>query len=431
MDDPIPTDIGRAVTQRCPRAAQQRLGHDAEVPALVAAYAEREAARAAAALDRLLALCAPAAAEIARSYVAQEADVADIAQDALLALSRHLRQLREPAAFAHWFATLAHNAARQWLRRERARRAERSLDVPARSAWLGDELPESPLDVPDPAAAAAFLALEARDQLHRLLGTLPHDQRAALALAYLEGRSHEQIARELGVTPRAAEGLVYRGLRRAQAVAAQCTDGPQELATWCPLCGARRLVAMLQPGFSPAMPFWWRVRCPGCNPPGEWMSKSTEPFGRYATLEEMAWEGSHWGARLARRWARAALSPGGPQPSCWRCGAPLTRECDWHTPPRLAGVRSLYVLRWYCRNCGDPTTPFVSDLATCAATLVPEWLALRRAAPRLRYGQERLVRVAGDDRVNLTAWDEDTGRRVTLAIDCATLEARSVEVAES
>ena len=173
MDDPIPTDIGRAVTQRCPRAAQQRLGHDAEVPALVAAYAEREAARAAAALDRLLALCAPAAAEIARSYVAQEADVADIAQDALLALSRHLRQLREPAAFAHWFATLAHNAARQWLRRERARRAERSLDVPARSAWLGDELPESPLDVPDPAAAAAFLALEARDQLHRLLGTLP------------------------------------------------------------------------------------------------------------------------------------------------------------------------------------------------------------------------------------------------------------------
>jgi DNA-directed RNA polymerase specialized sigma24 family protein len=37
-------------------------------------------------------------------------------------MAQHIHQFRRPEAFSHWFAALTHNAARQWLRRERTPR---------------------------------------------------------------------------------------------------------------------------------------------------------------------------------------------------------------------------------------------------------------------------------------------------------------------
>jgi hypothetical protein len=58
-------------------------------------------------------------------------------------------------------------------------------------------------------------------ELLRLLGRLPFNQRAALTMRELEGRSHVEIAETLGVTVPAAEALIGRARRalRSQAAA--------------------------------------------------------------------------------------------------------------------------------------------------------------------------------------------------------------------
>src|SRR5687767_10168176 len=114
MSRAVPNDSRSTAALRHPPMRPPNFGKDPEISALAAGYvrAERNSARAAGSLERLVSLCSPVAAEIARSYTHQEANVADIVQNALLSLSRHLPQLREPEAFPQWFTTLVHNAAR-------------------------------------------------------------------------------------------------------------------------------------------------------------------------------------------------------------------------------------------------------------------------------------------------------------------------------
>jgi RNA polymerase sigma-70 factor (ECF subfamily) len=222
--------------------------------------AARRDAAARASLERLLAVCRPVAERIAGTYARSEADAADMVQEALLAVARHLPDLRNPRAFPHWFAALAHNACRQWLRRERRHQREHA-DLPGDhdepAAW---EL----LEFRDAHADAAFDGVEARDRLVQLLRLLPPRERDVVARAYLDDRSQLEIARREGVSPKAVEGLLYRGIRRLRTVATQRGDEPQKLALWCPLCGRHPLVARLVPGNGPEWPIHVRGACPGC-----------------------------------------------------------------------------------------------------------------------------------------------------------------------
>ena len=406
---------------QCAPADGRRLTDDPEIPDLVAGYlrAERDLARARASVERLVALCRPLAEQIARTYAARDADVADIVQDALLALVRDLPRLQNPGAFRSWFATLVHNRCRDWLRRRRVRQAEQSLDSPPRPGWLGASEGPQPLDVPDPAAARAFLDLEATDQLARLLRVVPAQQRTALTLAYLEDRSHEEIGHALGVSPRAAEGLVYRGLRRVQAVAAQCTEEPEALTVWCPHCGQHRLIAQLLPGVGPAGPLWRRWRCPGCGLASHWTEHNVVPLARYPSVEASWWhEREQWG-KEPQHLARASGL------RCWKCGAPVHRR---DRPPATTrqGRPWFYVLHWSCFKCDVGTYwGFHSFVVT---GFLPEWLAFWRSAPHLLLEPEHLVRAGGEERVVITAQDPDTGRRATLAVARETLEIRRFEV---
>jgi DNA-directed RNA polymerase subunit RPC12/RpoP len=276
--------------------------------------------------------------------------------------------------------------------------------------------------VPDPAAARAFFDLEATDQLARLLRVVPAQQRTALTLAYLEGRSHEEIGHALGVSPRAAEGLVYRGLRRLQTVAAQCMDEPEALTVWCPHCGHHRLVAQLLPGVGPDGPLWRRWRCPGCALASHWTVHNVVPLARYPSIEAAWWhERVQWGKGWPQGLARASGL------RCWKCGAPVLRR---DRPPDTArqGEPPLYVLHWSCFKCDVGT--YWGFLSVVATGFLPEWLAFWRSAPHLLFEPERLVRAGGEEQVVLTARDPDTGRRATLAVARDTLEVRRFEVEE-
>jgi hypothetical protein len=63
------------------------------------------------------------------------------------------------------------------------------------------------------------------------------------------------------------------------------------------------------------------------------------------------------------------------------------------------------------------------------AAAVDEWLPLWRTAPRLVLEEERLVRVAGEEQVVLTAGDPDARCRATVAVACEAIVLRRFEVA--
>ena len=113
----------------------------------------------------------------------------DAAQEALVAILRSLRQLRDPGAL------------RPWARRIATREAVRA----ARQSRAGAGQP--PEEVPAPGHPA--LGLEIRDQLERL----EPEQRAVLVLRDLEGLSEQEAAAVLDVAP----GTVKSRLHRARA----------------------------------------------------------------------------------------------------------------------------------------------------------------------------------------------------------------------
>jgi RNA polymerase sigma-70 factor (ECF subfamily) len=382
----------------------RRLAGDDEACALVAhvVVARRDGAAARASLERLLLLCRPVAEQIARTYVRSEADAADVVQDALLAVARHLPALRESRAFPQWFAALTHNAARQWLRRERRHGREHVVppgdpDEPA--AWELVGLRDAPAD-------AAFDAVEARDRLVQLLRLLPPRERSVVARAYLDDRPQQEIARREGVSPKAVESLLYRGIRRLRTVVGQCGGEPQELALWCPTCGNHRLVARLEPGNGPEWPLHIRGACPGCAPAHFDLGL---PLATYPTLEGALVDG------MAGLGAELVDVVRAPTPRCAGCGGPLTLDPESDV--------LIWVL-WICRRC----CAYGACGLGCVAAGLPAWRAFWEATPRLRLGPARAVGRGGEARVELTAWDTASGRTATLALSRDTLELRAFDV---
>ena len=124
----------------------------------------------------------------------------DAVQDALVSALHALRGADPPRDVKAWLHTVAWRRAVDLLRRE----------APPAGAWEDLRTVEG-IDV---AVADAW-------ELDRMLGHwagLPRRQRHALAMRVLEGRSLEEIGRELGVSPDAAKSLVARS-RRSLAVA--------------------------------------------------------------------------------------------------------------------------------------------------------------------------------------------------------------------
>ena len=131
-----------------------------------------------------------------------EADAADVAQDAFVIAWRRLRQLRDPASFDGWLHRIVVNAARMALR-ARSRRTVHELEVSPGTASL-----------PPPDVAALTAALDGLDP----------DARAILALHHLEGRSVDELAAILGVPAGTVKSRLYAA-RRALRAALESGDG--------------------------------------------------------------------------------------------------------------------------------------------------------------------------------------------------------------
>lgn len=123
----------------------------------------------------------------------------DAVQQALINAHDALKRTDEVRHLRSWLYRIAHNAALNVLRTVRD---DVSLDAAAAAdaAALADGGP-----------AASFERTERFEAVVAALHELPERQRAALVLRELEGRSHEEIAAALGVTPSAARQHIMRG----------------------------------------------------------------------------------------------------------------------------------------------------------------------------------------------------------------------------
>jgi RNA polymerase sigma-70 factor (ECF subfamily) len=122
-------------------------------------------------------------------------------------------QLRPDANFGDWLARIADNrlcdAIRQHDRPKHGGDLQRVGDSPREDSRILSLWDWIAADETSPLSAA--MRGEALQALQVALAALPDDQRMAIQLQHLEGKSVEEAAAALGRTPGAIRGLVHRG----------------------------------------------------------------------------------------------------------------------------------------------------------------------------------------------------------------------------
>jgi RNA polymerase sigma factor (sigma-70 family) len=177
-----------------------RAGHERAFEALVQRYRRQ-----------LLGYC--------RRLLLSQESAEDALQQALLQAWLALRAGTEVGEAKAWLYRIVHNAALNALRIS-------GYDYCKLSESLsGADAPQADLD----------RRIAVREALAGL-ATLPQMQREALLRTAVEGRTHQQVARDLGVSENALRGLVYRARTALRAAVGAITPSP--LVSWA-LSGAR------------------------------------------------------------------------------------------------------------------------------------------------------------------------------------------------
>jgi len=124
-----------------------------------------------------------------------EADAEDVTQTTFLNAYRAFEQGERPRAPQNWLIAIAHNVCRQRFRQSQRRPNEVAFE---------EELAEAAV-IEDDAVSAT--------DIRRALGHLAFNQRSALVMRELEGRSYQEIAEMLELSVSAVETLIFRARR--------------------------------------------------------------------------------------------------------------------------------------------------------------------------------------------------------------------------
>jgi len=123
-----------------------------------------------------------------------ESDAEDVTQTTFMNAYRAMERGERPRQPQNWLITIAHNVCRQRFRQSQRRPSEVAYE---------EELAEATVDED---------AISAED-IRRALGHLAFNQRSALVMRELEGRSYQEIAEIMDVSVSAVETLIFRARR--------------------------------------------------------------------------------------------------------------------------------------------------------------------------------------------------------------------------
>lgn len=161
--------------------------------------------------DRIFAVC--------RRVTGHEADAADAAQEAMIAIVRGLPKFDGRSSFATWVYRIATNASLDELRRRR-RRPHASIDGMA----IGDDT--APLDHADPDSGLRLDGIGDRMLLDVALADLAEDFRVPVVLRDVGDLDYSEIAAVLGVPVGTVKSRIARG-RASLAISLRRTAGNQ------------------------------------------------------------------------------------------------------------------------------------------------------------------------------------------------------------
>src|SRR5919197_531483 len=149
----------------------------------------------------------------ALAVMRNEADAEDVTQTTFMNALRAFQRGERPQKPQNWLIAIAHNVCRQRFRQSARRPTEVSFDDD-----IGTQLVE-PEETPS------------GEDIRRALGHLAFNQRAALVMRELEGRSYAEIAEILELSPSAVETLIFRARRALrEQLESSLTCGEAELA---------------------------------------------------------------------------------------------------------------------------------------------------------------------------------------------------------
>src|ERR671936_898838 len=152
----------------------------------------------------------------ALAVMRNQADAEDVTQTTFLNAFRAFERGERPKKPQNWLIAIAHNVCRQRFRQSARRPTEVSFDED-----IGDRLIGAPEEEEGPSA----------EDIRRALGHLAFNQRAALVMRELEGRSYAEIAEILELSPSAVETLIFRARRALrEQLESSLTCGEAELA---------------------------------------------------------------------------------------------------------------------------------------------------------------------------------------------------------
>src|SRR3954468_506222 len=141
------------------------------------------------------------------------ADAEDVTQTTFLnAYRSFVEKGNRPEKPQNWLIAIAHNVCRQRFRQSARRPSEVAFDDDIADTLVDDETPTG-------------------EDIRRALAHLAFNQRAALVMRELEGRSYAEIAQILDLSPSAVETLIFRARRALrEQLETSLTCGEAELA---------------------------------------------------------------------------------------------------------------------------------------------------------------------------------------------------------
>lgn len=154
----------------------------------------------------------PMAFALAQKLLADEGLAADAVQEAAIIALVGLGRLRSPERFGPWYAGIALNTARRWLRQP----------------VVGPLSVEHPDEARAPEELVAVAEVAAR--VRQAVLSLPRGQQAAVLAFYWAGLTHAEAALELGISPGAVKARLHQARASlAERLASAVEDHDEEV----------------------------------------------------------------------------------------------------------------------------------------------------------------------------------------------------------
>src|ERR671914_857040 len=149
----------------------------------------------------------------ALAVMRNQADAEDVTQTTFLnAYRAYVEKGNRPEKPQNWLIAIAHNVCRQRFRQSARRPTEVSFEDDIADSIVNDETPSG-------------------EDIRRALGHIAFNQRAAIVMRELEGRSYAEIAEILDLSTSAVETLIFRARRALrEQLEGSLTCGEAELA---------------------------------------------------------------------------------------------------------------------------------------------------------------------------------------------------------